>query len=667
MAYVGKNPKFDSMILDDQVSDSVDAPASGSYKLINRNGALFNVDSSGVESAVGSGSSGEINYIDESDAEIAIANWATYADAAGTTPVDGTGGSANITFTRQSSTVLRGTQTYQFTKDAADRQGEGVAIPFTIKGQDTNKKLKIQFDFKSDEDATYADGDLSVYVYDITNSTLITPTDVNIPVGQNIYQTSFNSTSSTSYRLIFHVASTNASAWDVYLDDVIVGPGMTSQGAAIGPWQSFTPTGSWSTNTTYTGFYRRVGDSMDVEYKVATSGAPTAAALTVDLPSGFTINTGAITETSAAGLVLGQAQIRENGVAFYIGIARYSDTNTLRIDYINDDTAAVKVEAAVSNTAPFTFGADDFITIRCTGIPISEWADKGIVPMLAEDNLSSPQNISIDNGNFTNDAGLTISGSFTAMRVGGALSCSFFFSFAGTGTDASALTFSLPSEFGSINIESGTYGGVLARFDNNTVGDRYPSVLSIVSTGSNTLTFSGFLGNQFGSAGTNIDSVVGTLLLPITEYAGSQNSLVGYSEATSSNLGLVKKNKYQIKTLTSDVNADGELTDLDFVLESGKTYRVSIQARMTGNNTDGSCAIEVRDSTTIIARLLSSPDDTVGVGIYSTSVIHTMSSTDLNFNLDSASANAGVNGDSTQSETFVLVEELNNIEVTTEW
>jgi hypothetical protein len=195
-------------------------------------------EASGVKWGAASSGTGEINYIDNADAESNTDGWATYADAAGSTPVDGTGGSATTTFTRQSGTVLRGNQSFKITKDAANRQGEGASYDFTIKGQDVSKKLKIQFDFKTDEDAAYATGDYTVYIYDVTNSTLITPVDTDIIAGQNIFQTSFNSTTSTSYRLIFHCATTNASAYDIYIDNVIVGPGMTSQGAAIGPWKS---------------------------------------------------------------------------------------------------------------------------------------------------------------------------------------------------------------------------------------------------------------------------------------------------------------------------------------------------------------------------------------------------------------------------------------------
>ena len=48
-------------------------------------------------SEVGSGAGG-INYILNPDAEAGTTGWATYADTAAATPVDGTGGSPTVTF-----------------------------------------------------------------------------------------------------------------------------------------------------------------------------------------------------------------------------------------------------------------------------------------------------------------------------------------------------------------------------------------------------------------------------------------------------------------------------------------------------------------------------------------------------------------------------------------
>jgi hypothetical protein len=80
----------------------------------------------------GTGGSGRINYIENPDAEVDTSGWTTYADAAGESPVDGTGGSPTTTFTRTTTDPLIGTGSFLLSKDAANRQGEGFSYDFTI-------------------------------------------------------------------------------------------------------------------------------------------------------------------------------------------------------------------------------------------------------------------------------------------------------------------------------------------------------------------------------------------------------------------------------------------------------------------------------------------------------------------------------------------------------
>lgn len=174
---------------------------------------------------VGSGSGG-INYIADvgSDtADIDLGDWVTYADVAGENAVDGTGGTSTTTLTRNTTTPLRGDGDFLITKDAANRQGEGCSVDFTIAKADLAKKLYIDFNFLTS--ANYADGDIRIQVYDVTNSRLIRCNGEDLSGKQGNHLAWFQSdATSTSYRLIFHVSSTNASAYTVNFDDVRVGP-----------------------------------------------------------------------------------------------------------------------------------------------------------------------------------------------------------------------------------------------------------------------------------------------------------------------------------------------------------------------------------------------------------------------------------------------------------
>lgn len=515
MSYVGKNPKFNSMILDDSASDSVDSPKSGSYKLINRDGRFIQVDSTGAETEIGGSGLGEVNFITNGDAETGTDGWATYADAAGTTPVDGTGGTANITFARQSSTVLRGTQTFKITKDAANRQGEGVSYAFSIGEQDVNRKCKIQFDFKSNEDAAYAAGDLTVYVYDVTNSTLITPVDTDITDDANIFTTSFNTTSSQSYRLIFHIASTNASAWDVYLDNVIVGPGIASQGAAIGEWESFTPSIANFSGTLAFAKKRRVGSNMEIVFRY--TNATTSGNMNMTIPDGLN----GITSVERVGALYPDGAIgtQTGGVPAF---AYQTSTSDILQFYVNG--------GIVGNAAAHALSSDTIGVMM--SVPISEWTGKGTVPMLAEDNLSQWQSYTPTVG------GITVSNlNAYWRRVGDSMevkinadwasnvSGSIDFTLPGDYTTASWVEVSETVLGNAIRLDAGT------GYDEGNVVAQSTSIIQIISG-------SGAWSTTVPTTWATGDKLGLTATIPISQWSGSQNSLVGFSLADKETTGL---------------------------------------------------------------------------------------------------------------------------------
>jgi hypothetical protein len=162
------------------------------------------------------------NYIINSSAFVDTTGWAAYADAAGSSPVDGTGGSPTATITRNTTTPLRGSADFLLTKDAANRQGQGCSYDFTIDSADQSRPMKFSFDYKTSANFSYANNDLVCYVYDKTNAVLIQPTPYTLD-GSGRASLEFQSNAaSTSYRIIFHIATTNASAWTFEFTNVVV-------------------------------------------------------------------------------------------------------------------------------------------------------------------------------------------------------------------------------------------------------------------------------------------------------------------------------------------------------------------------------------------------------------------------------------------------------------
>lgn len=313
--------------------------------------------------SIGGAGQGGINYIENNDFESNVSDWSVYADAAGTEPVDGTGGSANVTFTRNTSTPLRGNGDGQLTVDAVDRQGEGLAYDFSIDVADQAKKLTISFDYDA-SDADYADDDIKVFVYDVTNANLIRVNGEDLKAGKGTHYAQFQTApDSTSYRLILHVASTNASGYDLFIDNVNVGPTKLAFGTIVTDWEDFTLTASWTANTTYDSYYRRVGDSLEIISTISTSGAPTSATLTVTIPFNLSIDTAKV-----------PALDRELGTAWVHDVTESNrtkatveatDSTTLQFLYIGG--------SVVDESSPFVFASGDSISFRVS-VPIQGWS-----------------------------------------------------------------------------------------------------------------------------------------------------------------------------------------------------------------------------------------------------------------------------------------------------
>lgn len=137
-------------------------------------------------------------------------------------------------------------------------------------------------------------------------------------------------------------------------------------------FQSWTPTGAWSSNTTYTGKWRRVGDTGEYQVKVQVSGAPTSATLSVNLPSGHVIDTNKLligTENEQLGI----ATIFDNGTAFYTGIVEIGTTSsTVKVRYSSVSGSLIALNSDVTQAAPMTWASGDYVHMIFR-VPIVGW------------------------------------------------------------------------------------------------------------------------------------------------------------------------------------------------------------------------------------------------------------------------------------------------------
>lgn len=275
MAYIGQSPKVKRTRFTPQ-SAAPSNPSEGDV-FYSDGTALAEgmyVYKNGSWQEIGAAAGG-INYIENSSAESGTTDWSTYDDGASSIPVDGTGGSpSTLTFSQNTSSPLRGTADFDLAKSAADGQGEGVSYDFTIDDADRATLLQISFDFTTS--ASYDDDDIGIYIYDVTNTTLVRFNGEELKAStQGHYSGYFQAASdSTSYRIIFHVKTTNASAYSLNFDNVRVGPVEKGNvGTFASDFIEFTPTWRGVTSDPTADFdeekayYRRVGDTCELYYQ----------------------------------------------------------------------------------------------------------------------------------------------------------------------------------------------------------------------------------------------------------------------------------------------------------------------------------------------------------------------------------------------------------------
>jgi len=139
-------------------------------------------------------------------------------------------------------------------------------------------------------------------------------------------------------------------------------------------WASCTTSGSWTTNTTYSCFMRRVGDTMEVSIQVNVSGgAPTTATLTVNIPNSATVNTAVLAGTEP---VVGNCMAVDSGSTSYPGctvILNSSTTLAFRTHRTQSGSNPVFIDGpAITEVRPFIFGSTDIVNIKAS-FPIVGW------------------------------------------------------------------------------------------------------------------------------------------------------------------------------------------------------------------------------------------------------------------------------------------------------
>jgi hypothetical protein len=361
---MSRNPQVASVVLDDIAATTPGNPPAGKHKIVDRLGNIFVRNSSGAEtiiaSAAGNGS-GEKNYITNPSGAASVAGWEIVGDL----DVVRTATAAELPRENTTKTGLK------ITADAnAQTAADYVYFDFTLDDVDAaGRVMKLRWDQKIT--GTYTAGQLAVVITTQADRTtaVVTPFTTAIPAQDGTFETYFLAPATATASLVIRCTGEMATDGGIVISDVVVGPNVQVQGSAIGAWKSFTPTGSWSANTTYTGFYREVGEDVEINVNIALAGAPTSAALTVNMPTGFTINSSKMAATTSSA-VLGLVSIYDAAPATYEGRILYSSISAVAV-VVEKSDGTYGAYVAVTEAVPQTFATGDKVQLSYK-VPVNE-------------------------------------------------------------------------------------------------------------------------------------------------------------------------------------------------------------------------------------------------------------------------------------------------------
>lgn len=138
-------------------------------------------------------------------------------------------------------------------------------------------------------------------------------------------------------------------------------PSLTSNTGGIDNPRSetFAPSGSWTSNTSYSGEFITIGKVVFINYYLLLTGAPNSTSLSVEIPTAI-----AIDETKLSGPTNSQFAgdniiIDASPAAHYAGICYYNkSTNNIQV------FSGTSTMAGVTQAAPITFAASDQVQIK---------------------------------------------------------------------------------------------------------------------------------------------------------------------------------------------------------------------------------------------------------------------------------------------------------------
>lgn len=361
------NKTVDDAITQKQIA-TPSTPSANYNKIYPKSdGKFYNLDSSGTERLLAGSGAGSLSIYASYNADDDVSTWSSGNNASFLG-----GGSLAGTFDKNNTTnPLHGTKDYKYTQAGGSLNDyfatEVISVPIRSRGKETGVKLPYIYDG--------ADHDIDVFIYDVTQAAILETSRLQLDAAstsKTAFLSAFIPSTTTQIRIGFQVKVLN-SGKILEFDDIEVSddPFVYKNLVNLTDWESWTPTGSFTTNTTYTGKKRRVGDNLECEVKVAFSGAPNSTTLTINLPSGLTIDTSKLVDSSANIPAIGITTLYDASVKVYNGLVRYLGTTSVQ-PYVGTCDGTFLYGDTITQASPFAIASGDYIVVRFS-VPIANW------------------------------------------------------------------------------------------------------------------------------------------------------------------------------------------------------------------------------------------------------------------------------------------------------
>ncbi len=342
------------------------------------------------------GRGGFINYAGSVWDGTAPSKYVPYKEA-GAVPTAGTGGTTTgITSALNTTLPLSGTQNIRLSKAAGSLIGGGWAFAITVDTAYTSRGVPVNIRLQTRTSANYVAGDVKLYVVDITAATvqavLTNNADSSVATGTSEFQGQFFPSANATYRLVFHITSTNALAYDLDVAQMVISPQATVPSGGATSWQYWTPV--------FTGLgtmgglslrWRKNGENMEITGYFAV-GTPTAVTASMTLPNSL-VASPTLTTTTYQVAGRGYAAINNNPTPKNITALYSPSSNLLTFSFERTDAAVNPVQPQTGSSVFLPSSAYFFDVLT---IPIASWSSTA--PISTTDALMSSGKVMLNRG-----------------------------------------------------------------------------------------------------------------------------------------------------------------------------------------------------------------------------------------------------------------------------